>query len=57
MAQWVKEMTCSTVDLMFLDQLFGMDISDEYDNGSILCLRENHRADLEGKDDHVFVNK
>ena len=34
-----------------------MTMSDEDGNGSILCLRENYRADFEGKDDNVFVNK
>lgn len=32
-------------------------MSDEHDNGNILCLRENHRTDSEGKDDNVFIDK
>ncbi|MDP6038791.1 MAG: hypothetical protein QGG64_09590, partial [Candidatus Latescibacteria bacterium] len=35
----------------------GNTMSDEDGNGSILYLQENHRADFEGKDDNVFVNK
>ncbi len=40
-----------------LGPIFGMTMSDEHDRGSILCLRENHRADSEDKDDNVLVNK
>ena len=36
---------------------FGTDTSDEHDNGNILFLRENHRADCEGKDDKMLLNK
>ena len=39
-----------------LGPTFGMTMSDEHDSGSILCLRENHRADFEGKDDNLFTN-
>ena len=52
-----REMICSVLDLTFLGQLFGMTMFDENDNGSILCLRDNHGADFEGKDDNVFMNK
>ena len=37
--------------------IFGTDMSDEHDSGSILCLRENHQEDFEGKKHNPFTNK